>query len=1232
MTDHSQEIQQAISDVQYAATSGVGEATITVINYYYHDPVDLPGQKFSPVNQPAEKLVCPYRGLLHFRPEDSENFFGRGLVVQELVKAVERQKFVAVLGASGSGKSSVVLAGLVPALQHIGNWRFTHFRPGTDPFYNLALALVPLYVPADDATDRLTQARKLANNLQNSTLLLPDVLSQIRRESHQQRLLLIADQFEELYTHCPLKEPQTRFLDTILPTFSAAATTPPTVVLAVTMRADFLSQALAHRDFADMLQNQDFKLGAMAPDELRQTIEQPAINQGVAFEAGLVDRILNDVKGEPGNLPLLEFALTALWQHCHARQLTHATYEAIGQVKGALALYAEECFDALTPAEQEQAKRVFVQLVNPVHDAADTRRLATRDEVGETHWNLVQKLANYRLVVTTEDVVKHESVEVVHEALIRNWKRLKDWMSSDFEFRSWQERLRFKLEDWERTHHEEEALLAGTALTEAEAWLEQRSEDLSSPERAFIQQSIDCRDRRLNEKEARQQRELRRAQRIAFAASLGGAIMAILAGLAFTQWQVANQQREVAQLNELNALIQTAEAKFALNPDTLDTLDASLAAGERLRAIMKDQVAPEAEVQVLKVVSQAVNWVTEQHRWQGHSNDIQHVSYSPDGEYLVTSSFDRTARLWRSTGELVRSLEGHTDAVIAASFSPDGQKIATVSTDQSLRIWNLNGQEIAQIKDDARIASVDFAVDGNSIVTGNEAGAVKLWSLNETALTASKPLTQHDNSVYEVAFSLDMQTIATASGDGNARLISPNGEIIHNLFHGGVVRTVAFSPDGQTIITGGDDHTIKQWDRAQGICQRSWLAHRGAVTSLKYSLDGQTIASASDDESIKVWAITGASHQEFELHQEFEGHAGRVNAVNFHPAGELLASVANDNTVRLWRLNGPWTTVLHNGLATVWDVSLSPDQRTIAAASDDGMLRLWSIDSILPHVDQQAHQGGALQVNFSPDGKTIVSAGADNTVKLWTATGQFLRALSHPGWIYDASFSPDGTLIATADYDGRIWLWRTDGVLQKEFMGHPRGTYKVRFSPDGTQLASAGADGLAKLWTSTGELLTEFTGHSSDVHSVHFAPTEDGTLVTTGEDETVRVWSRSGQLLLTLKEAGLEDVQFSPDGQLIASSTPDGSIKLWSKEGDLINTLVGHQEPVTGLSFSTDGQILASSSEDNTVIVWTINDLTLEGYLRRGCQWMQPYLKSSQLDNRENCKDVFEQTQLIQSN
>ncbi|MDB9395750.1 WD40 repeat domain-containing protein [Microcystis aeruginosa] len=686
------EIQQNITEAQYAATSGTGNATITITNYYYREEARITPADSADVAD--DKLPCPYRGLFHFGPGDAEYFFGRKSFIETLFQATQTRNFIPLLGASGSGKSSVVFAGLVPKLQQEGHWQFTHFRPGSDPFHALALALVPLYTTNLNETERLAQARQLANYLRDGDIALADVFAQIQHNYPRERVLLIADQFEELYTLCPDEKIRRNFLDKL--------TTSPFervgMVLVLTMRADFLGNALSYRPFADVLQNTDLKLGPMNREELTEIIvlqntdlklgpmnreepteiiEKPEQKLLVTFEAGLVERILDDVESEPGNLPLLEFALTELWQRRQGKQLTHLAYTEIGQVQGALARHAKEEYHKLSEAQREQMRRIFIQLVRPGEGREDTRRLATKAELGEENWALVKQLADARLVVTSRsEEAQVETVEVVHEALIRNWEELRGWMVTDRVFRAWQERLRGAMGQWQQTQGDEGSLLRGAALVEAEEQLKQRPEDISQSEQDFIKRSLEERERIKQEKEARRRREIKTAWGIA-----AGSLVAVVVstGLGFMAWK----QTQQAELNLANARGFSSLSLFDKGKE-LDAFVEAIKAGKTLQKQHK------YDKEVTNALQELLNRKSERNRLEGHDSVVTSVNFSPDGKTLVSSGADNTIKLWNvETGQEIRTLKGHDNSVSSVNFSPDGKTLVSGSADKTIKLWNL---------------------------------------------------------------------------------------------------------------------------------------------------------------------------------------------------------------------------------------------------------------------------------------------------------------------------------------------------------------------------------------------------------------------------------------------------------------------------------------------------------------------------------------------------------------
>ncbi|MGE0573386.1 MAG: TIR domain-containing protein [Reyranella sp.] len=465
--------------------------------------------------------ICPYRGLRWFREEDAAFFCGREAFTDKLVETVDRSSLVAVVGASGIGKSSVVRAGLIPRLRRktAGGrvWEIATLVPSDRPLHSLAAAFVPLLEPQMTRVERLAEINKLAEHFADGSVALCDVVADaLKTQPGTDRLLLFVDQWEELYTLTADDGARRRFLAEIL---DASSRGPVTVVL--TLRGDFFGQALSDRSFADRLQGAQVNLGPMTPQELERSITEPAEKVGLHFESGLVDRLLDDVGDEPGSLPLLEFVLAALWEQRRGNTLHHDAYEHMGGVQGAIAARADAEYEKLSAEQKDAARRMLLQMVRPGEKTEDTRQRAVLPVGNETALSVIRRLADARLVVTTRDPASGvDTAEVTHEALIRHWTLLRRWVDQDREFLRCKARLETAAVLWEADKRDASRLLpGGRPLAEGKTLLASRRSDLGASVIAFIEAS------------AAADAQMRRRRLLTRAAALAAGLLLLVGGL-----------------------------------------------------------------------------------------------------------------------------------------------------------------------------------------------------------------------------------------------------------------------------------------------------------------------------------------------------------------------------------------------------------------------------------------------------------------------------------------------------------------------------------------------------------------------------------------------------------------------------------------------------------------------------------------------------------------------------
>ena len=1143
--------------------------------------------------------TSPYKGLKKFESEDTDRFFGRDQFISGLVNDLEQTNFILLLGASGSGKSSVVRAGLIPWLQQKWGKHFFSltFTPDRDPFESLYGSL--LSRGCSQAQAQMAKAGKA------------DTLSQVvkKLKPPESFWLIFIDQFEELFTVSD-EEKRDRFIESLI---RLSQVSPTSIKIVATMRADFLDRLSPYPRLVKLTDRHRPLIAEMQADELRLAIEQPAAYHGVVFENGLVEEIIKAVQGQAGCLPLLQYTLDLLWESevqsrsIHDRTLNISTYRLLGGVRGALQQRVEEIYKNLSASEQLAAQRIFLKLVeiggdeDSIAEWKSVRRRAARSEFTDEQEAVLTQLIDQNLLVSdaiAQDtgVAPVATVEIAHEILLTCWKRLHEWIQDNHQSIAIRNRLNDDVAIWQAKKSDDE-LWTGSRLEQVLELSKDPTFNQAlgfNPDAiAFIQASEGKRDRQ--------------RRRTVIGLSVFSAFALALAAFSGIQFQRA-------EIGQINALQEAADARFTVNRHKLDGLLVSLDAAKRFQSLVWGNNDPQQQAKILATLAENLYWVREQNRLEGHKDIVQSVRFSPDGQLIATASYDNTAKIWQADGTLLTTLEGHTKPVMSVSFSPDGQTIATASQDGTVRLWTRTGSFIREIKAHSQsVFSVQFSPNGQTIATGSKDKTAKLWRIDGQPLSILKG---HSESVMQAVFSPDGEQIAPVSKDKTIKLWNQNGTLLRTLAgHKNTIMSADFSEDGQFLATASFDQTVKLWSR-DGKWIRD-IKHPEPVWSVNISPNGQTIATGSAKGAVRLWTRDGNK-----LLDQWVGHEGQIPSIAFSADGQTLATTSNDNKTKLWRINRNWLTALVGHDAAI-GARFSPDGQQIASVGKDGLLKLWdkSGQSISTRNSQQV---SIWSVTFSPNGLLLATAGDDNTVKLWQRNGSVLKILrGHQNSVNSVRFSSDGKILASASDDSTVKLWTLDGIEPKTFKGHIGRVLSVVFSPDGQIIASGGDDNTVKLWTLDGTELKTLKEHTGRVWNVAFS--RDGkTIATASADKTAKLWDLNGTNLLTLSEhtAAVLDVSFSPDGQTIATASSDRTIKLWKRDGTLITTLMGHSSDVNSVEFSPDGQWLISTGGDGdgSVLLWNVSTLSLQGLIEQGCNQVRNYLKAHPNEFRNLCQ------------
>jgi WD40 repeat protein len=1089
----------------------------------------------------------PYPGLESFAEEDAAVFFGREQDTERLLELLQpglqgRGRFIAVVGPSGSGKSSLVRAGLLPRLALLPHhWLVVpRLVPGNQPSRQLARSLAKAF------KDRGAHERpaRLARRLAGSNPALVELVEELRDTGTGEppSVLLVVDQAEELATLCGPAQ-RASFLDLL----HGAVHTAPGVWVLVTVRAEFL-EPLLQQPGVGKLVDETLLVSPLGRSQLFAVIEGPAARAGLQFAPGLVGRLVEDTQGGDA-LPLLAFALRQLADRAgQDGEITTEAYVASGGVVGALQVQADQTKAKLI--SRGHAGLVVPTLTNLATVAGDsepTRRRVARNTLSLAEDQIIQAFVDARLLVTDRDEQGRAVVEVAHEALLRQWPPLRQAIEArrdDLRMRAELERLAY---DWDRAGRRDDYLLRGERLEAARRWADSHADVLASL--PLVQEFLDHSAR---QDVATLQRESELLANRVLAGFEDDPELGILLGMAAIQEYAASPRAGLAlgvalAASHVRAVLRghwdSIEA-VAFSPDGSRLLTASWDGTARIwnAATGKDLLtqSPPEDLFVLQLYCAA---------------------FSPDGTRVVTGGNEKNTRIWNAaTGEEVLTLRGTGGPVKNVAWSPDGTRLATDTSDGTARIWDtVTGEELLTLyTDEGYPWGIAWFPDGTRIVTGGRDRTVRIWD----AATGEVLLTMRgEDYVQKVALSPDGGRVVTAGSGRTARIwdASTGEELLALRSHTETVNDAAFSPDGRFVVTASNDRTARIWDAATGEELLALRGHRDRVNDVAFSPDGRRVATASGDRTVRIWDAAPSS--------ELRGHKQPVTSVAFSPDGSRVLTASWDATARIWdTATGKEQLTLHGHTTTIGDVAWSHDGTRVATASEDNTARIWDALTGEELFTLSEHGDMVISVAWSPDGAHLVTVAAnENIARVWNlaarAKPRIVRRLED---VQDGvAWSPDSTRIAIAS-DDSIKTWAVATSAKPHVLCEFRNlASSIAWSQDGTRIAatliSLDPDDFdeptVRVWdTATGHELLVLRVSSDGESSVAWSPDSTRIITTSYNDRAARIWDvATGEELLALRghRDQVDDATFSPDGTRVATASKDHTARIWDATTDI---------------------------------------------------------------------------------
>ena len=1190
------------------------------------------------------QLTNPYKGLRAFQQADTDDFHGRDELITELLERLRvrasNADFLAIVGPSGSGKSSVVKAGMLPRVQDgvldkSIDWFVTEMMPGTHPMEELEAAL--LAIATNEVPGLLEQLREDERGFVRAIKrILP---------ADKSEFVLFIDQFEEVFTLVEDENRREHFLNSIL---HAAEDQRSRIKIVVTMRADFYDRPLLYTNFGQLIRNNTELVLPLSDKELREAIVAPADRVGMALDEGLVEAIINDVHAQPGALPLLQYALTELFERREGRRMTLAAYRDIGGTIGALARRAEELFQSFNKEQRAATRQMFLRLVTLGEGTEDTRRRVFQSELlsignqAVAMRHVIEQFGKFRLLTFDHDPqTRGSTVEVAHEALIRQWERVRSWLDENRESLRLHRRLTTSSDEWEHARRDVSYLARGARLQQFEDLLDNDAIELNQRERQYVEMSVEAREERLNrerEQEAREERlraaARQRLQLLTVMAIITAIVLGVLSvfavgaqrsaeeneATAVAAQELAIQEANRAATSAAVASNNAAEARslaLAANArNSLAAADPALALALALEA--KDVYQP-VPSEVLRTLATTTYAPGPRYKWNDHTGSVTATAFSRNTAYALSASVDGTVRVWDiETGDEALSVSVPDVAFFEVAMHPNNDNFAAGASDGNVYVWDFPSGTLRNIMrgHTDEVWSVTYSNNGASIASGSLDTSVRIWGTN----SGTEVLTIDDaiiGTVFSVDFSPDGTRIAASSGDQTifntsrdvvdrlVRVFDTNSgnQILKINPESGYPRAMSYSPDGTMIAVGLWDSsfegTARIYDATTGEEIMRFFGHTTPLTDVRFSPDSSLLATSAWDQTVRIYNI--ARNEEI---QTFRNFGNRILSMDYAHNGEYLVLGLGDMGDNEFAQDRAIDTSVW-----LWDI-VNREQADVLKDHDDWV---WTVD-VSPNNSMIATGGGPLNLRQQQQGEEFVPN--DTLARIWDyETGNVLFTFrGHSDTVDSVKFHPNGRWLLTASWDEFIILWDITSQRRiRVYRGHEGRVYMVAFVGDGSRFLSAGDDGIVRLWdTDTGTVLQTYehtrirTQDITDdegtvigqedvevanpIYGVDVSPDVTRLVTASGGSNVAMIWDlESGEKLQELvgHNSWLQEARFHPTLNQIVTTSWDNTVRLWDVEtGTELRQFMGHNGHTFGVAFSSDGALMFTTSQDTSVRMW----------------------------------------------